>query len=299
MIGRILSIIIPVFGVVIVGYAYARWRGERVRPEVAALNAINLNLLAPLLCFSALASKDFELARHGWLMLGAVIVIAVSGAVGWPIARLFKYDPRTFVPPVMFNNCGNMGFPLAVLAFGPAGLGPAVAMFLASNTLHFSLGVNIVNHGRVPWQRTLGLLASPIMIGTMAGFLCAVLGFKLPEMIYAPLNLLGQAGIPLMLLALGVRMLDISFKSWHIGVVGAIVCPVAGIAGAYFADWLLDLDAASRAQLFLFAALPPAVLNFMIAEVYQQEPEKVASIALLGNLAALVFVPLGLALGLE
>ena len=37
----------------------------------------------------------------------------------------------------------------------------------------------------------------------------------------------------------------------------------------------------------------------MIAEVYQQEPEKVASIALLGNLAALVFVPLGLALGLE
>jgi len=41
------------------------------------------------------------------------------------------------------------------------------------------------------------------------------------------------------------------------------------------------------------------VLNFLIAEEYRQEPEKVASIVLLGHLASLVFVPLALALALS
>ena len=48
----------------------------------------------------------------------------------------------------------------------------------------------------------------------------------------------------------------------------------------------------------MFVALPPAVLNFLMAELYQQEPESMASIVLIGNLASLLFVPLGLVLAL-
>ncbi|MEY5098821.1 MAG: hypothetical protein RJA36_1540, partial [Pseudomonadota bacterium] len=44
---------------------------------------------------------------------------------------------------------------------------------------------------------------------------------------------------------------------------------------------------------------PPAVLNFMFAERYKQEPDKVASMVLLGNVAAVVFLPLALALTLK
>jgi hypothetical protein len=36
----------------------------------------------------------------------------------------------------------------------------------------------------------------------------------------------------------------------------------------------------------------------MVAEQYSQEPAKVASIVLLGNLLAIVFVPLGLSIAL-
>ncbi|MCS7101007.1 MAG: AEC family transporter, partial [Burkholderiaceae bacterium] len=114
-----------------------------------------------------------------------------------------------------------------------------------------------------------------------------------------PLKMLGDAGIVLMLFALGVRLIDVNLRAWPIGVAGAIVCPVAGLAGAWAADAFLDLDRNAWGQLVLFAVLPPAVLNFMVAEVYGQEPEKVASIVLLGNLAALVFVPLGLLLALR
>jgi predicted permease len=62
---------------------------------------------------------------------------------------------------------------------------------------------------------------------------------------------------------------------------------------------MLTLTPVQRGQMYLFASLPPAVFCFMVAEQYQQEPDKVASIVLLGNLAALVFVPTGLWFGLR
>jgi len=43
--------------------------------------------------------------------------------------------------------------------------------------------------------------------------------------------------------------------------------------------------------LILFSVLPPAVLNFLLAERYQQEPQRVAAIVLIGNLASLIIVP--------
>ena len=49
-------------------------------------------------------------------------------------------------------------------------------------------------------------------------------------------------------------------------------------------------------MLLVFGALPPAVLNFLFAERYKQEPQRVASIVLIGNLAALIFLHLALAL---
>ena len=51
--------------------------------------------------------------------------------------------------------------------------------------------------------------------------------------------------------------------------------------------------------LFVFASLPPAVLNFLVADRNHQEPERVASIVLLGNISAMIFVPIGLYLGLR
>ena len=63
------------------------------------------------------------------------------------MARLLGYDVRSFVPPMMYNNCGNMGLPLAVLAFGPAGLSAAVALFMACNLVYFSVGIKIIEAG--------------------------------------------------------------------------------------------------------------------------------------------------------
>jgi malate permease and related proteins len=295
---RILGIILPVFIIIALGYAYARLRGDNVRSDMSAVNRVSMEVLCPLLVFTALASKDFDVAHNAVLILAGVLISLGSGLLAWPVARLLGYDMRTFVPPMMYNNCGNMGLPLAVLAFGPAGLSSAVALFMACNLIYFSIGIKIIEAGRGQHTPFWKFLVSPMMLSMMVGMVFALLHVVLPAPLLQALKMLGDACIPIMLFALGVRMMDVSFKSWHIGLAGAIACPVAGLASAWLLDHVLPLTTMQRGQMYLFAALPPAVFCFMIAELYKQEPDKVAAIVLLGNLAALVFVPLGLWMGL-
>lgn len=296
---RILGIILPVFFIIALGYAYARMRGEGVRADMGAVNRVSMDVLCPLLVLSALAAKDFDLAHSGMLILAGVLISLGSGLLAWPVARLFGYDVRSFVPPMMYNNCGNMGLPLAVLAFGQSGLPAAVALFMACNLIYFSVGIKIIESGRAQRTPAWKFLVSPMMLSMVAGMGFAVFRIDLPAPLMQALKMLGEACIPIMLFSLGVRMLDVSFKSWRIGLVGAIVCPLAGLIVARLLDGVLPLSVTQRGQMYLFAALPPAIFCFMVAEQYRQEPDKVASIVLLGNLAALAFVPAGLWLGLR
>lgn len=295
---RILGIILPVFIIIAVGYGYARIRGERVRNDMASVNRVSMDVLCPLLVFTALAAKDFDLVHNGMLILAGVLIALGSGLIAWPVARLLGYDVRTFIPPMMYNNCGNMGLPLAVLAFGTSGLSAAVALFMACNLIYFSVGIKIIESGRSYHTPMWKFLVSPMMLSMVIGMLFAIFKIALPVPLMMALKMLGDSCIPIMLFALGVRMLDVNFKSWHIGLVGAVVCPVAGLIVAWLLDGVLNLTEAQRGQMYLFASLPPAVFCFMVAEQYKQEPDKVASIVLLGNLAALAFVPLGLWMGL-
>ena len=145
---RIAGIILPVFIIIALGYLYARLRGPSVQSDMSAVNRVSMDVLCPLLVFTALAAKDFELARSGTLILAGVLISLGSGLLAWPVARFFGYDVRSFVPPMMYNNCGNMGLPLAVLAFGAGSLPAAVALFMACNLVYFSIGIKIIESGR-------------------------------------------------------------------------------------------------------------------------------------------------------
>ena len=291
MLERILGIILPVFCVVALGWVFAR----RVRPDMTFVNRISMNVLAPALVFSALASKDFDLGANRLLLVGGFAIVCGSGLLAWPLARLMRVDPRTFVPPMMFNNCGNMGLPLAALAYGAAGFSPMVALFAISNLLNFTLGIWIV-HRHTSFA---SLLRNPVVITTALGFLAATTHPPLPEWLSTTVKLVGDALVPMALLSLGARLCDATFQDWKIGVVGGILCPLTGMVIAALLIATLDLERTQQGLLLLFGSLPPAVFNFMVAEQFRQEPGKVASIVLIGNLLSIVFVPLGLGIALR
>ena len=290
LVWRIAQVIIPVFLIVAIGYGY----GRRARPDLSTFNRIVLDVLSPLLVYTALAAKEFRWQDHVALLSGGAVLILLTGLVAWLVAKPAHTQARSLVPVVMFTNCGNMGLPLALLAFGPQHFGAAVALFSISNLIHFSVGARITS----AHAGTRELLLSPLMLSSALGFASALSGWRPPEVLFTGMRLLGEAMLPLMLFSLGVRLTLLRREDIPRGLVGAFARPLIGLAVALPLAWLLDLQGIARAQLILFAALPPAVMQFLLAERYRQEPERVAAMILLGNALAVLFVPLGLALGL-
>lgn len=287
MIWQLINIIFPIFAIVLLGFMY----GRKHAPDMASANKLNIDIFVPALVFDVLTAKNFNLVEFQSLAIAGICVVLGSALIAIPVARLMGFQFKTFVPPMMFNNSGNLGLPLVVFAFGEHALPAAVVLFIIENTLHFSLGMKMMDSA----ASLLALFKIPILLATMAGLTVSIIDFQIPQLLGIPIKMLGQISIPLMLFALGVRLIHIDWQDWKIGLTGAIVSPLSGLLIAIPAGYLLELPAQQFALLVVFGALPPAVLNYMIAERYQQQPQQVASIVLLGNLAAIAVIPIVLA----
>ncbi|MDR5897432.1 AEC family transporter [Halomonas vilamensis] len=287
MIGQILATLLPVFLIAGCGAAYGRFR----TPDIRSLNTLNMELFVPLLVFAVLADRQAPLADYAWLAFASALVVLGSGLVLWPLAKWLKLDVKVFLPPMMFNNSGNMGVPLLVLAFGEQALPAAVVVFIVEMLLHFSVGLYMLDPRTSLWR----LLRMPIVFASLAGLMVNLGGVPLPGWLLESMHMLGGVCIPLMLFALGVRLLEIDFSDWRTGMLGALLCPLSGLVIALPLMVLLPLNPLQLAVLLVFAALPPAVLNYLVAEQYQLAPQKVASLVLIGNLGSLVVMPLTLA----
>lgn len=288
MLIRIVSILFPLFALTALGY----FVGRRMRPDLSHANKLNMDVFIPALIFAALANKDFRVAEFGSLTVATLLLVIGSGAAGYVLARLSGIAPKTFVPPLMFNNCGNLGLPLAVLAFGDAALAPAVVMFMVSNLLHFSFGAWLLDHRIEAWT----VWRVPSVLATFAGLAVGIAGVGVWPPLMLAIKMLGDISIPLMLFALGVRLTDSRIASLGLGLYAAVARPVVGMLLAFAVLQVFDLSAQERALVVVFGALPPAVLNYIFAERYHQEPEAVASMVLIGNVAAVVFLPIALAM---
>jgi len=284
---RIFLTVFPLVAIVTVGFFYAR----RYQPDMNAANQINIDVFVPALIFAVLSAESFDLVKYQSLAIGAAVVVIGSGILLYPFCKLLQVHPKTFLPPMMFSNSGNLGIPLIVLAFGENALQAAVVLFLVENLLHFTLGIYILDHK----TKLLNLLRMPMILATILGLVWSGFDLPLPKAIHTFIDMLGQIAIPLMLFALGVRMTSVDFSNWKIGTLSAVLCPLSGVVLALICQQFLQLDATQFAYLVVFGALPPAVLNYMIAERYNQEPHQVASIVLLGNMGSLLFIPATLA----
>lgn len=286
MIIQIFSIIFPVVAIVLVGYFYA----SKYQPNMDTANNINMNIFLPALMFSVLSKESFQIQNYQMLALSGVLVVLGSGVIAWIVAKALNINIKTFVPPMMFNNTGNVGLPIAVLAFGEIALGAAVVLFAIEMLLHFTFGAYILSKN----TNFISIFKSPILIATLLGLFVNLVDLQFWLPMTQMLDLLGDAAIPLLLFTLGTRLIGINYSDWKLGALGSILCPLSGLIVMLLIIQFVDLEHLHYQQLILFAVLPPAVLNHMMAEKYNQQPETVASIVMIGNVGSLIVLPVAL-----
>ena len=171
---RIVAIIFPVFSIVAAGYLYARYRRNT---DMSSGNRLNMEIFIPALIFDTLSASDYALSDYLLLSLGGAVIVLGSGLVAWPVARLLGYQWKTFVPPMMFSNSGNMGVPLIILTFGSAALPAAVLLFAIENFLHFLLGQQMITQR---WSLK-SVFQNPMILATLFGIGVAVSGIVVPD----------------------------------------------------------------------------------------------------------------------
>jgi len=294
MLTQLLHVVAPVFAVAALGWLFARSRDV----HLASLTDVVLMLAAPALVFHSLASRSLEAGSLLAVAGGAVAQSLVCGLVAWLVLRhlpctrrLAGSDCRGLYLAAMFPNTGNLGLPLALLAFGPEGLAAAVLVFSAITLVHYSLGVIIISGRANPTH----ILRQPLVLAALLGAAAGLSRLQLPAPLMASVELLGQAAVPLMLLSLGIRMRTVRLSRLGPAVLAVALRFIPGLATAWLWVSLLGMTGPARGVVLVTGVLPSAVMNFVLAEAYQRRSEDVASAILLGTLASLVAIPIVLA----
>jgi len=283
---RIFEITFPIFAIVAFGYFYAR----KYNPDITLPNRLNIDVFVPCLIFTVIYEKAGVSGLFGNLALAISVVVLLSGLIAFIVSKLFSIDPRTLCPPLMFGNAGNLGLPLVVLSFGESALTVAVICFVVCKTFHITIGVYLFSRQ----LNFFNILLSPRILSVLLAIFFSQFSINIPNAILEPVRMLGNICIPLMLFGLGVRLIDIKLSEWKIGLAVALLAPLCGVTIVLLITPYIELTQLEQGALFLFGALPPAVMNYMFADYYNQEPSKVAAMVLFGNAFSIISIPIAL-----
>ena len=286
MFSKIASITLPIFTLVLVGFLY----GRRVKPDLGGANKLIVEIALPVLIFISLSSKLFDPVAALLFTAASIALILLSGLIAWPLAKFSGATVQAFLPCAMFTNVGPIGIPLIALAYGPEGMATAVVLLVISNVLHFTLGAGVMS-GKVDWRM---VYANPLVWATVLGVASSQFQLTLPQWVETSCTMIGSLLVPMMLMSLGVRLASSQVADAWVGARSGVLILIIRLAAALLALWLIPLQGLERGALILFACLPPAVFNYMLADKFQVEPNKVASTVIVGHLMSLAFLPLGI-----
>ncbi|MDN2663708.1 AEC family transporter [Psychromonas sp. 14N.309.X.WAT.B.A12] len=290
MFAQVVGILFPVFAITLVGFFIGRW----LKPDFKPINRINMDVLVPALVFSSLAVMPMEMGQLP-LITASVVAVLLPGLLMVPICKVFKLNFKIWAPSNMFRNSGNLAIPLFTYTFGDTALAPAVLLFVISSCAHLSIGIALLSDGS-PIKK---MLTMPVFLAALLGLVLNLSGVGIWKPLYDATHLLGGASIPIMLLSLGSQMCNIRLSGLKVGIMCTVLSFVTG-AIAFIAIYLfIPLPTLHLQMLLLFTMLPPAVMNYMLAERFNIGPEKVASMVLFSNFFSIITLPIVLVIALS
>ncbi|APX89727.1 transporter [Brevirhabdus pacifica] len=285
----VLQTVAPVFLLGAIGFIWVKLGFEY---RVAFVTRMAMTLGIPCLIFVALMKTEIEPAALTTVSLAAIVAYAVVTIASIAVVKLNGLDQRTYLAPLIFGNTGNLGLPLALFAFGDAGLGYAVVIFAIMAVYSFTAGIWLVSGG----GSIVKVFQEPLVGATLLGGLFLWQGWQTPVWITNTLELIGQMPIPLMLITLGVAVARLHpggmVRAFWISAAKLVICiAVAWTVGLWF-----ELPPVAFAVLVLQITTPVAVTSYLLAEKYGADSDAVAGLVVASTLISVLAIPATLAI---
>jgi hypothetical protein len=267
-----------IWAVTAVGWIVGRYRLFGPQAELVLARLVFF-VAAPALLFRTLALADPAAVFSPVLLAFVGSTLAVAAVyIGWSRFRKRSLGETTIgTLCASYVNAANLGLPIAAYVLGDPSYVAPVLLFQLLVAAPVSLAaLDAAARGR-PDLRNLALLPArnPIILASAAGLVVALAGWRLPDPVLRPFELVGSAAVPAALLALGMslhgsrplasapdradRFLAVGLKT--------LAQPVVAYLIARFA---LGLDGVELFAAVVLSALPTAQNVFVYALRYER-----------------------------
>jgi predicted permease len=306
MLLHLVGLTAPLFALVLVGYALSRFGWPRTASD--ALTRFVFTVAVPTLLFRLMS--DFGRLPHVDVRLliaffgGCLIIYAIGRVVAASLFRMDGVGQSVFAMGGIFSNNVLLGIPIAKATLGDSAL-PAVSLVLVFNSLILWTLVT----ASVEWARhrdlsvggfmktTRGVLANPVVASILAGAAYGAVGLPLPGVIDQTMQMVGQAAVPLSLIALGMGLAEFGVRAeWRPSVAIALLKLVGQPMVVYALAVALALPAAETAAIVMLAALPVGANVYLMSRQFGVLGSATASAIVLTTAIAAVTMPLALTL---
>ena len=306
---EILTLILPFFGLVALGYA-AGWL-RFIPPEgTGGLNVLVLYLALPAFFFQSIVEGPVPDTAAISFVLTTTFATYCAFAIAFSIGALVNGGnvPEATVQGLAgsFSNTGYLAPALILAAFGSGAAVPAALIFTFDNALMFvatplmmALGGTVrTNPLKLAEGIGRGVFLHPIVIATVLGFLVLASGIRLPGPIDAAVSFLRHAAAPLALFSVGLAM---SFRaigkiSFEMPAIIAVKLVVHPLIAYLLLSWVGGFDPVWVSTAVLLAALPPALDVLAFARQYRVYGDRAATMLLLAMAVSAATLTVGLIL---
>lgn len=281
---ELLGILGPVTIITIIGWLFGR---SDVGLHTRTLSTVVLLVATPSLVFHTLVSMDISLGTMVQMGGAAVACVVISGALGMMVLTATGARVRLFLPSLMLPNSGNLGLPLAALAFGEAGLKLGVSYFFIVALIQYSVGMMIAS-GSMDLR---SFLRQPLLISVLLVVVVAGFDITLPAIVMSTTEILGGMMVPCMLILLGCSLATLDVSNMRAALLVAAGRLVFGLCSATVVIWVLGLEGVAAGVVFLLSVMPSAIVTFVFADRYQEDARDVAGAVVMSTVVTFLFMP--------
>jgi predicted permease len=277
--------------------------GRTIKIDTRSIGRVSFYFFNPVLVFNILLANKLPVTEMLNTAVFTILVTLGSGLIALLGGQILKLDKKTQISTLltsMFANNGNYGLPLIAFAFGEQALSHASLYFVFASLITNTLGIFIASMGHMSIKQAfLGIFRIPTIYAVMAALLINSLNLTMPLPIERTVSILTGAGVPVMILLLGLELSNMkwtnSFKA--LGLAASVRLIAGPLLGVGFAA-LLGMQGVGMKAGIVDASMSSAVANANLASEYELDSSLVAATILVSTLLSpLTLTPLILLLG--
>jgi len=284
---KLIDVIFPVFALVAIGFYLGQ---KNPNYDTKFISNFAAKFGSPGIAFYAITSTGISFKLFVNYFFYTLIALIGFSIIGLIVLIIQKKDYIRELPPLILPNCGNMGLPICLFAYGKLGLGVASAISAVVIISHFTLGVFLASK-KISFK--VFLESIPVYAVLIAvGFL--YFNVQPPKFIENTAFLIAYSTIALILMSLGIALTKLKVFSLKNAIISSfarlILGPLVGLGLIYF----FDLKGVPAGVLFIQCSMPSAILTYLVGSMYSSKKvvNSIASTIVVSTVGSFLTIPI-------